>query len=280
MITRRTFAASLMSAVLPPEELPLVDYHVHLDERITLEKALEISARRGVRFGIVEHAGRAELGYRGMLTSDEDLRRYLDKLAGKPVYRGIQAEGLDWMDCFSAALIAELDYVLTDALTVPQRVMVGPRAGDAPWVKLWTPAAKEIEDPQGFMDRYTDFHVEIMRRQPIDILTNPTFLPAALEKDYASLWTRERMEKIIEAAVRCGVAVEINSRYCLPSADFLELARKAGARFAFGSNIHGPDVGRLDYSVQMARRLGLTARDLFTPAPPGEKPIQRRQRAT
>ncbi len=278
-MTRRTFAAGLMSAALPANELPLVDYHVHLDERITLEKALEISAQRGVRFGIVEHAGRPELGYRGMLSTDEDLRRYLDMLAGKPVFRGIQAEGLDWMDCFSARLIAELDYVLTDALTVPQRVIAGPHAGDAPLVKLWTPAVKQIEDPQGFMDRYADFHVEIMRREPIDILANPTFLPAVLEKDHAALWTRERMEKIIEAAVRYRVAIEINSRYRLPAWNFLELARKARAKFSFGSNIHGPEVGRLDYSLEMARRLGLTARDLFTPAPPGDKPIQRRARA-
>jgi len=278
MITRREFTGMLVGALLPADELPLVDYHVHLDERITLEKALEISRQRGVRFGIVEHAGRPELGYRGMLTRDEDLRRYLDMLAGKPVYRGIQAEGLDWMDCFSPRLVAELDYVLTDALTVPQRVFKG-AGGDEPLIKLWTPAAKVIEDPQGFMDRYVDFHVEVMRREPIDILANPTFLPAAIEAEHASLWTRERMEKVIEAARRYGVAIEINSRYRLPSEDFLRLAHKAGVKFSFGSNIHGPDVGRLDYCLEMARKLGLSSRDIFQPAPPGQKPIQRRGRA-
>jgi len=278
MITRREFTGMLVGALLPADELPLVDYHVHLDERITLEKALEISRQRGVRFGIVEHAGRPELGYRGMLTRDEDLRRYLDMLAGKPVYRGIQAEGLDWMDCFSPRLVAELDYVLTDALTVPQRVFKG-AGGDEPLIKLWTPAAKVIEDPQGFMDRYVDFHVEVMRREPIDILANPTFLPAAIEAEHASLWTRERMEKVIEAARRYGVAIEINSRYRLPSQDFLRLAHTAGVKFSFGSNIHGPDVGRLDYCLEMARKLGLSSRDIFQPAPPGQKPIQRRGRA-
>jgi len=275
MITRRSFAGGLVGATLAPPELPLVDYHVHLDERITLDKALEISRQRGVRFGIVEHAGRPELGYRGMLSRDEDLRRYLNMLAGKPVYRGIQAEGLDWMGCFSPGLIAELDYVLTDALTVPQRVFRG-QGGEEPLIKLWTPAAKLIEDPEGFMDRYADFHVEIMRREPIDILANPTFLPAAIEKDHATLWTRPRMEKIIEAAVRYQVAIEINSRYRLPTEEFLKLARKAGVKFSFGSNIHGPDVGRLDYCLEIAGKLGLGPRDLFKPAPAGAKPIQRR----
>lgn len=278
MITRREFTAALAGSAAAAEEFPLVDYHVHLDEQITLEKALEISQRRGVRFGIVEHAGKPELGYRGMLSTDGDLRGWLDKLAGKPVYRGIQAEGLDWIECFSPALVAELDYVLQDALTVPQRVFRG-TGGDEPLIKLWTPAAKTLEDPQGFMDRYVDFHVELMRRAPIDILANPTFLPAAIAKDHAVLWTQERMEKIIEAALRYGVAIEINSRYRLPTETFLRIARKAGVKFSFGSNIHGPDVGRLDYCVEMARQLGLTRRDLFAPAPAGQKPVERRARA-
>lgn len=278
MITRRSFSAALAGAAFAQDDLPLVDYHVHLDERVTLEKALEISRQRGVRFGIVEHAGKPELGYRGMLSRDEDLRRWLEMLAGRPVYRGVQAEGLDWMECFSPALVAELDYVLQDALTVPQRVFRG-EGGDEPLVKLWTPEARTIEDPQGFMERYVDFHVELMRRAPIDILANPTFLPAAIEKDYEALWTRERMEKIVEAAARFGVAIEINSRYRIPKEPFLKIARKAGVKFSFGSNIHGPDVGRLDYCIEAARRLGLTRRDLFTPAPRGQKPIQRRARA-
>jgi histidinol phosphatase-like PHP family hydrolase len=278
MITRREFTAALAGSAAAAKEFPLVDYHVHLDEQITLEKALEISQRRGVRFGIVEHAGKPELGYRGMLSTDGDLRGWLDKLAGKPVYRGIQAEGLDWIECFSPALVAELDYVLQDALTVPQRVFCG-TGGDEPLIKLWTPAARTIEDPEGFMDRYVDFHVELMRRAPIDILANPTFLPPAIAKDHVVLWTQERMEKIIEAALRYGVAIEINSRYRLPTETFLRIARKAGVKFSFGSNIHGPDVGRLDYCVEMARQLGLTHRDLFAPAPAGQKPVERRARA-
>lgn len=277
MITRRRFGFALAGAAFAQDDLPLVDYHVHLDERVTLEKALEISRRRGVRFGIVEHAGKPKLGYAGMLSSDADLRRWLETLAGKPVYRGIQAEGPDWMECFSPALVAELDYVLQDALTVPQRVFSG-QDGDEPLVKLWTPAARTIGDPQGFMERYVEFHIELMRRAPIDILANPTFLPEAIEKDYDALWTRRRMERIIETAAQYGIAIEINARYRIPREPFLRIAREAGVKFAFGSNIHGPDVGRLDYCIEVVRRLGLRRADLFTPAPRGQKPIERRVR--
>jgi hypothetical protein len=38
----------------------------------------------------------------------------------------------------------------------------------------------------------------------------------------------------------------------------------------------GEDVGKLDYSVKMAKELGLTRKDMFMPAPASSKPILRR----
>jgi histidinol phosphatase-like PHP family hydrolase len=249
-------------------DLPLVDYHVHLDDVVTLDKALELSRRRGVKFGIVEHAGTKANKYPHLISSDDEMKRYLAMLAGKPVLRGIQAEGLDWMTCFSKEVVAQLDFVLSDALTFPEK--------DGRRVELWRPDVK-IDDVEGFMDRYTDFHVQVISREPIDILANPTFLPAQLAKDYDILWTPVRMKRIVDAAVEHQVAIEITAWARLPSLAMLKLAKRAGARFAFGSNIHGLDVGKLDYSLQMAKELGLKPADLFTPAPPGQKPIERRR---
>lgn len=36
---------------------PVVDYHVHLSGALTIDKAVELSHARGVKFGIVEHPG-------------------------------------------------------------------------------------------------------------------------------------------------------------------------------------------------------------------------------
>ena len=47
-----------------------VDYHAHLDDTVTLEKALEISHDRGVKFGIVEHAGTKENKYPHLISDD------------------------------------------------------------------------------------------------------------------------------------------------------------------------------------------------------------------
>ncbi len=255
------------AALAAPADIPLVDYHAHIDRIVPLERAIEISKQRGVKFGILEHAGTKANKYAGLIYDDATLQAYLDKLEGKPVYKGIQAEGLDWMTCFSKDLVAKLDYVLTDALTLPDRS--GAR------VELWRPGVT-VEDSREFMDRYVAFHVEIMRREPIDILANPTFLPACLEARFDELWTPARMKAVIDAAAKYRVAIEINSRFKLPRMPFLKMARQAGLRFSFGSNQHGPEVGNIGYGLDMARALGLTRKDIFTPAARGKKPIQTR----
>lgn len=35
-------------------DFPLIDFHVHLEKEITLEKAVQLSNKRGVKFGIAE----------------------------------------------------------------------------------------------------------------------------------------------------------------------------------------------------------------------------------
>jgi len=269
-VSRRVFLAAAAAAPFQgsaPLGFPLVDFHAHLDDEVTLERAIAISREKKVRLGIVEHAGKRQNQDHGRLSSDADLERFVSQIQGKPVYGGIQAEGRDWMTCFSKAMVARLDYVLTDALTFPER--------NGTSVQLWRPGV-EVKDASDFMGRYVDFHLKILDAEPIDILANPTFLPESLQAQYDTLWTEQRMRRIIDAAVAHGVAIEINSRYRVPSLRFLRMAKEAGARFSFGSNIHGPGIGMLDYCVETARQLGLRAADMFTPAAPGRKPIERR----
>ena len=117
----------------PVSDLPRLDLHVHLDNS-TIDKVLELSHERGVKFGIVEHAGTEENKYPVVLSNDEELGGYLAMLDGKPVYRGVQTEWHDWAGCFSPKMLARLDYILTDAMTFPGR--------DGQRVKLWE---KDVE---------------------------------------------------------------------------------------------------------------------------------------
>jgi len=267
----RTAAASVLTACAAPRvlssaqgaeaqaELRGVDFHVHLDNS-TIEKVLELSRERGIKFGIVEHAGTKENQYPKVLSSDAELDQYLTMLEGKPVFKGVQAEWTDWMGCFSPAALARLDYVLTDAMTFPGK--------DGRRVKLWTPEAAhqvDLGDQQAFMDRFVDWHVEIMAREPFDILANTTWLPAGMLEQWDLYWTPPRMKKVIDAALKYGVALEISASYKLPKLPFLRLEKTAGAKFSFGSNGRYPKMGQLDYCFEMARQVGLQPADMFVP---------------
>ena len=265
--------ALLSGQPTPPaaNKVESTDFHVHLDNS-TIGKVLELSRERGVKFGIVEHAGTKANEYPTLLSNDAELGRYLDMLEGKPVFKGIQAEWTDWMSCFSPATLARLDYVLTDAMTFPGK--------DGRRIKLWTAdAAQQVDmtDKQAFMDRFVDWHVEVMAREPIDILANTTWLPAGMLEQWELYWTPPRMKKVIAAALQYGIALEISSSFKLPKLPFLELAKSAGAKFSFGSNGRYPNMGKLDYSLEMATQLGLKPADMFKPAPNGRKAVQRRK---
>jgi len=261
-ITRRQFlqqtvaTCAIASAPWGAEELdfPLVDFHVHLDNS-TIDKVLALPQAQKVKFGIVEHAGTKENQYPVVLSNDAELTAYVKRLEGKPVYKGVQAEFSDWASGFTKAGLSQLDYVLIDAMTMPGK--------DGKRVKLWTKEA-EIGEPQRFMDRYVDWHAEILSSGPINILANVTWLPATLMPEYDRLWTETRMRQVIEAAVKRGVAIEISASYQLPRLSFLRLAKAAGAKFSFGSNGRYPKMGLLDYCIQTAKELGLTRRDMFT----------------
>jgi histidinol phosphatase-like PHP family hydrolase len=251
----------------PKPQWPLVDFHVHLDNS-TIEKVAALGTKLGVKFGIVEHAGTKENDYPVVLSNDAELRAYLAMLAPHPVYKGLQAEWTDWRGCFSDAALAQVDYVLSDAMTFP-----GPGGRRT---KLWLPGF-ELGEAQAFMDRFTDWHVHIMAVEPIDILAHPTWLPAAIADRHDELWTEARMRKIVAAAVRYNVAIELSAAKQVPRLPFLRMAKAAGLKFSFGSNGRYPQMGQIDYALAMARELKLKATDMFTPAPAGKKPFQIRK---
>jgi hypothetical protein len=85
------------------------------------------------------------------------------------------------------------------------------------------------------------------------------------------------MKKFIDALKRTGTACEIDCGMKLPKLPFLKMAKDEGVKFCFGSNSGGKTVIDLAFCSDMAKALGLTARDMFVPAPRGRKPIQTRK---
>jgi hypothetical protein len=242
---------------------PVVDYHVHLKSGWTLEQALHHSRQTGIQYGIAINCG---LGH--PIRDDAGAEEFLRSMQGQPVFTAMQGEGREWVKMFSPRTIARFDYAFTDAMTFTH----GGRR-----MRLWIPQeVGRIEDPEGFMDVLVDRTVGILNEEPIDIYVNPTFLPDPMAADYDRLWTGERMRKVISAAKKNDVAIEINNRYRLPSPSFIKAAKAAGVKFSFGTNNGDRNIGRLEYPIEMVRECGLTWQDIFVPRPDGEKPVQKR----
>jgi hypothetical protein len=246
------------------DNFPVVDYHVHLKGGLTLEEALQESRRLGIQYGIAINCG---LGF--PVTNDAAAEEFLRSMKGQPVFVAMQGEGREWVKLFSPQTVAKFDYVFTDAMTFTDDH--GKR------MRLWIKdEVGDINDPEQFMEMYLNRILLVIAREPIDIFVNPTFLPSVIAADYAHLWTPERIQKVIDAAKRTGVAVEINNTYRLPSPEFIKAAKRTGVKFSFGTNNADRNLGRLEYAVEMVKECGLTWQDIFVPKPDGEKPIQKR----
>jgi hypothetical protein len=245
--------------------IPMVDYHTHLKEGLTLEQALDHSRRIGIEYGIAINCGK------GFPTAnDAAAKDFVDSMKGQPCFVAMQAEGREWTQMFSDKAAGLFDYIFTDSMTWTDNH--GKR------MRLWIPEeVGTIADPQDFMNTLVDRAVGILEHEPVDIYANPTFLPAVIANDYDRLWTEERMQKVIAAAAKNGVAIEINNRYKLPSPAFIRAAKAGGCKFSFGTNNTGPnDLGRCEYGLRMVDECKLVWQDFFTPGSWYPKAIERK----
>ena len=240
---------------------PVVDFHVHLKGGLTIEEAIENSMKLGINYGIAPNCG-----LHFPVTDDASLLAYIDTVKSKPIFRGMQAEGREWVTLFSPEAIAEFDYVFTDAMTWTDRK--GNR------MRLWMPDEVYMENEQDFMDQLISKIENIISKEPIDIHVNPTFLPEVIAHRYDELWTDERIDRFVKVLADNQVALEINSLRKIPSEKILRKAKEAGVKFTLGTNNVTSDLGRLDYSFEMIEKLKLTYKDMFLPKPNGQKPVQ------
>ncbi len=230
----------------------LMDLHCHLTPTFTIDHVMEISRKTGVQFGIVVNPG-------GAVSDDPGLRRFIDSLKPYPVYCGLQPMSPGWSRNFSPDTIKLLDYVLMDAQTIPN----GNTYGET--LRIWN-FDTYVDDPQKFMETYVTHILEVIENnEPLNILGWPLFLPVCIARDYYTLWTEERMQTIIAALKRRGLAVEINDLAHTPHEKFIGMAKEQGLRFTFGSDTRDQKAGRLDFCKYVARKCNLKPDDFFLP---------------
>lgn len=230
----------------------VADYHAHLKGGLTMEQLLEHSKITGIEYGVAFNAG---IGF--PITNDSTLLANYETYKEYPVYMAMQAEGREWVNMFKKENIETFDYVFTDAMTWTDKK--GRR------MRLWMPEEVFVDDKDDFMNQLVSKIVGVIENEPIDIYVNSTFLPDELQPDYDILWTNDRMDKIINAAVKNNVAIEINARYKIPSAKFIKRGKSAGAKFSMGTNNIDKNLGTLDYVIEMIEVCGLEPTDFFKP---------------
>ena len=239
---------------------PVVDYHVHLKGGLTIDEVVANSQHLGINYGIAPNCG-----LHFPVTNDESLYAYIDSVKGSPTFKGMQAEGREWITLFSPKAIAEFDYVFTDAMTFTDSK--GRRN------RIWIPEEVWVDDRQQFMDQLLVKIEAIFSQEPVDIYVNPTVLPDELMDEHSQLWTKERMQRVIKVLADNNIALEINARYKLPSSEMILMAKEAGIKFTFGTNNLGSDLGQLEYCIQMIEECKLTPNDMFEIKPNHLKPI-------
>jgi hypothetical protein len=242
--------------------VPMVDYHVFLCPRLNLEDALQKSRRDGLFFGITAASTN--------IKDDANAQRWLSPFAGRPVFTALYAVDRNWTRTISQKAAQRFDYVLAD-----NRTWMNNRSGP---VRLWMPEeATSITNRQYFMDSLVDQAVERLEMEPIDIYAFPTYLPTVMRPEADALWTKTRTTKVIDALLRSQVAVELNTREQLPSPRFIEQAKQAGCKFAFGTgNETATELKRCEYGLEMVEICKLDWRTFFAPGAWWPKAANRR----
>lgn len=237
----------------PRDEFPLMDLHVHLTPDFTIDHVMEIAKKTGVQFGIMVNP-------EGAVHDDASLRHFIDSLKPYPVYCGLQPMSPGWSKSFSPETIKMMDYVEMDPQTIPN----GNGYGET--LRIWN-FDTYIDDPQKFMNIYVAHTLEVINNpEPLNIFGWPLFLPVCIARDYYTLWTEERMQKILEALKRRNLAVEINDMAHTPHEKFILMAKEQGLKFTFGSDSRGQQAGRLDYCKYIAKKCNLKRDDFFLPS--------------
>jgi hypothetical protein len=234
-------------------DFPLTDLHVHLKGKLTLEDAARKSKDENIQYGIAVNCG---LGF--PIHSDSQIDSVLQTIKGYPqFYIAMQAEGREWVNIFSKESRDKFDYVFTDAMTFTDEK--GRRN------RIWIKDETWIDDEEQFMDYLVNTLVTILNTEPINVYVNSTYLPARMADRYDYFWTSERMEKVIRAAKDNNIAIEINNRFRIPSADFIRKARAAGVKFTIGTNNADENFSGAAYALKMIKECNLTKDDFYLP---------------
>lgn len=84
-------------------------------------------------------------------------------------------------------------------------------------------------------------------------------------REWINIFSEERMDKVINAAIENNIAIEINNRFSIPSEKFIKRAKAAGTKFTVGTNNADENFSGAKYAREMIEKCQLTEEDFFLP---------------
>lgn len=237
-----------------PGQFPIHDLHIHASATQTFE-----DIARKAKENHFDYYGIMFNGTRPVPATDELIQKFIDDTAPLGCYRGMQNMRMGWTKNLSEEAYSQFDYFFMD----PQMIPNGNSYGDT--LEVWEHDCY-VEDLEKFMEvNMAHYQAVLENPEPLDIFGWPLYLPPCVGRFYNEVWTRERLERIVEMLVKRGVAVEINDFAQTPHEEFILLCKKAGLKFVFGSDSRDHRSFRLDFCKRIASRCGLTTADFWCP---------------
>jgi histidinol phosphatase-like PHP family hydrolase len=228
----------------------LADLHTHTvfsDGKLTVAQVAAIARDQGLAVGIADHCGQGSF----QISSDRRFDEYLRHLALFPVYRSAELD-LGREITVSLANLKRCDYLVGGVHSIGDRDFFDP--------------GLTVTDVGGLLDEILEVIELGARKFGFQILAHPGLLPLVLRDRQAEILDARWSGRLVALAKKYDLALEISSRWLLPEPPVLLAARKAGVRFALGSDGHHADrMCKLDHSLEMMRVCGITTDLLFQP---------------
>jgi len=229
------------------------DLHLHstfTDGKADVATLAAEAAQKGFEIAISDHYS-APYGMQGEIT----LARYLDELGRHAVYRSVEVD-LGREQDIAPVQRSRLDYCITSLH------MVLDDDGDRILPDRYSATAM-----RHFMECATRQYERGLHASCASVVGHPTFLQDLPRAGQDELWTPELRRRVIAAAVETGIALELSTRYSVPTETFVREALAAGARFAVGSDGHRLEaLGVIDYARRLSANLEIPEDRFFLPA--------------
>jgi hypothetical protein len=230
-----------------------IDQHVHTVGSFNADSAIQSFYKTGINLGFVVDVEKLEKG-----KENETLMQHVKRYGHLPVFLGIFRNNLHPLEGVSSATTSQFDYVIGDITRFKNS-----KGTDVDILKN-----KNIGDKAAFMDAYVNAIATGLDKGDINIWATATLLPESLSAEYDQLWTPERMTKVIDAAKRNNVAIEVYNPKKIPSMAFLKLAKEKGCLFTTGGLFRENKMSEPDYFYEVIDQCKLDYKDIYIPGNP------------